>query len=60
MNIRFMILVANASIDLALRRIFEYFSEAIMLIYAPSGPDVELCTPNIPSLRCILLYTAEY
>jgi hypothetical protein len=37
-NIRFSILVVNASIDLAPQQILKYSSEAIRLIYAPSKP----------------------
>src|ERR1700733_7661748 len=59
-NIRFWILVANASIDFPERRILEYSSEAIWPIYARSGPYVELRALNIFSPRCILSYTVEY
>src|ERR1700748_2139474 len=59
-NIRFGILVANASIDLAPRQILEYSSEAIRLKYVRYGPYIGLRTSNISSIGCILSYTVEY
>ena len=50
----------NASIDFSPQPILKYLSEAIRPIYARPGPYIELCTPNLSSLRCILSYIIEY